>query len=78
MQPLFSIPLATKDAMHAINLTSASGAPGILKVTQTIVDHMKKVPEVSGKTAGTADFSAVYGVVRTEAGLEFDNRNVSK
>lgn len=71
--PLFSVPLATKDAMHAINLASSSGAPGILKVTQAIVDHMKKVPEVSGKKAKAADFTAVYGVVRTEAGLEFDN-----
>ncbi|KAF8457771.1 hypothetical protein BGX38DRAFT_726478 [Terfezia claveryi] len=72
-EPLFSVPLATKDAMHAINLAAASGAPGILKVTQAIVDHMKKVPEVSGKKADNADFAAVYGVVRTEAGLEFDN-----
>jgi len=33
----FSIPLATKDATHAINLASASGA---LKITQAIIDHM--------------------------------------
>jgi len=78
IQPLFSVPLAAKDATHAINLAAASGAPGILKVTQAMVDNMKKVPEISGKQAERADFAAVYGVVRAEAGLEFDNGSLSK
>ncbi|KAF8429555.1 hypothetical protein EV426DRAFT_713473 [Tirmania nivea] len=49
----------------AINLAAASGAPGILKVTQTMVAHIKKVPEVSGRKA-------------EEAGLEFDNGSFGK
>lgn len=40
--------------------------------------HMEKVPEVAGKPAEKADFAAVYGVVRTEAGLDFDNGSLRK
>ena len=64
-----------KDANHAIDLASAAGAHGILKVTQTIVDHMKQLPEAVGRPADKIDYSAVYGAVRVEAGLDFDNRN---
>jgi len=34
---------------------------------------MEKIPSLSGKIPEKNDFAAVYGVVRTEAGLEFDN-----
>jgi len=77
-EPMFSIPNATKDATHALNLAAAAGAPGILKITQTIVDHMKQVPTVSMKPAEKTDYTAVYGVVRVEAGLDFDNGSSGK
>lgn len=70
--------MAMKDANHALNLASAAGAPGILKVTQVIVDHMKQLPAAVGRPADKIDYSAVYGVLRTEAGLNFDIRNTEK
>ena len=42
------------------------------------MEHMKKTPDVTGKPAEKIDFSAVYGVVRREAGLEFDNGSLNK
>ena len=61
-----------KDANHALDQASAAGAPGILKVTQTIVDHMKQLQATVGRPADKIDYSAIYGVVRMEAGLDFD------
>ena len=70
--------MAMKDASHALNLASAAGAPGILKVTQTIVDHMNQLPATIGRPAEKIDYSAVYGVVRVEAGLDFNNGSTNK
>ena len=45
-----------------------------MKVTKVTVDHLKLAPEKIGRPREKVDAASIYGVVRTEAGLDFDNR----
>ncbi|KAF8456033.1 hypothetical protein BDZ91DRAFT_786275 [Kalaharituber pfeilii] len=74
-EPLFSVPLALKDVNHALKLALASGCPDVLKITKTLEEHLEKVSAAAGdgRPAENCDFAGVYGVVRTDAGLPFDN-----
>lgn len=67
--PLFAVDLARKDAGHAIRLAGSVGVD--LKIAKVADDHLKVVKEVVGEKG---DLPAIYGAVRKESGLEFDNR----
>lgn len=68
-EPLFQAKLARKDAGHARSLAQSCGAkmPG-LEVADA---HLKSVVEHAGDKG---DIAGIYGAVRAEAGLKFENK----
>lgn len=69
-EPLFQAELARKDARHAKSLASACGAS--MKGLEVADEHMKAVVEHAG---GKGDIAGLYGAVRKESGLRFENGN---
>ncbi|KAK0641626.1 NAD binding domain of 6-phosphogluconate dehydrogenase-domain-containing protein [Cercophora newfieldiana] len=67
--PLFAVDLARKDARHAMSLAKAAGAP--VPNTELADSHLVKVKEHAGELG---DFAGIYGVVRKEAGLPYENK----
>lgn len=66
--PLFAVDLARKDAGHALSLAEASGVR--LKNVETADAHLAQVKEYAGEKG---DIAGIYGAVRMEAGLKFEN-----
>jgi 3-hydroxyisobutyrate dehydrogenase-like beta-hydroxyacid dehydrogenase len=72
-EPLFQIDLARKDARHANDLAQKSGVKlGILEVVDRHFEIVKSVMGQRGDVAG------LYGAVRKESGLEFENGEKSE
>ncbi|KAI4237327.1 MAG: hypothetical protein LQ349_001935 [Xanthoria aureola] len=67
-EPLFAVDLARKDAKHAQRLAEASGMN--LKDVEVADGHLSHVQEHMGKKG---DIAGIYGAVRTESGLKFEN-----
>ncbi|KAF2111120.1 6-phosphogluconate dehydrogenase-like protein NAD-binding protein [Lophiotrema nucula] len=69
-EPLFHVDLARKDARHALNLAEKNGVytPG-LKVAE---GNLGKVKEHLGDKG---DIPSIYGAVRKESGLRFENKD---
>lgn len=67
-EPLFAVDLARKDARHAKSLAEAAGAR--LRNVETGDAHLAEVKEHAG---AKGDISGIYGAVRKEAGLKFEN-----
>lgn len=67
-EPLFAVDLARKDARHAKSLAEAAGAR--LRNVETGDAHLAQVKEHAG---AKGDISGIYGAVRKEAGLKFEN-----
>jgi 3-hydroxyisobutyrate dehydrogenase-like beta-hydroxyacid dehydrogenase len=67
-EPLFAVDLARKDAKHAKNLAKASGAQ--MKSVEVADMHLAAVKEHMGERG---DIAGIYGAVRQEAGLKFEN-----
>jgi len=66
--PLFAIDLARKDARHIMSLAKASGTR--LQNAETADAHLAKVKEHAGEKG---DIAGIYGAVRQEAGLKYEN-----
>ena len=67
-EPLFGVDLARKDAKHALSLASAAGAK--MKNVEVADAHLGAVQEHMGSKG---DIAGIYGAVRQEAGLKFEN-----
>lgn len=67
-EPLFAVDLARKDAKHAKDLAEASGVR--IKVVEIADMHLTAVKEHMGERG---DIAGIYGAVREEAGLKFEN-----
>ncbi|KAM0557937.1 hypothetical protein ACHAPJ_005101 [Fusarium lateritium] len=67
-EPLFAVDLARKDAGHALSLAKAAGVP--LQNMQTVKAHLDQAKEHAGDKA---DMAGIYGAVRKEAGLKYEN-----
>lgn len=68
-EPLFHIDLARKDARHAKALADASGSSvKMLDVGRVRLDDVKE------HLGDKGDIPSVYGVVRKESGLDFENK----
>jgi 3-hydroxyisobutyrate dehydrogenase-like beta-hydroxyacid dehydrogenase len=67
-EPLFSVDGARKDVRHALNLASASGTRA--RQLETGADHLEMVKKACGEKG---DLAGVYGAVRLESGLKFEN-----
>ncbi|PGH27949.1 hypothetical protein AJ80_00203 [Polytolypa hystricis UAMH7299] len=68
-EPLFAVDLARKDVRHAIDMAGQVGAR--MKGTELVDEHLKEVKKEKGEKG---DIAAIYGVVRKEAGMKFENK----
>lgn len=69
-EPLFHVDLARKDARHAMDLADKAGASvPALKVAEA---HLKQVKDHLGDKG---DIPSIYGAVRQESGLKFENKD---
>ncbi|KEY70857.1 hypothetical protein S7711_00702 [Stachybotrys chartarum IBT 7711] len=67
-EPLFGVDLARKDARHAQALGTAAGVR--LQNVEVADAHLAQIQEHSGSSG---DISGIYGAVRKESGLRFEN-----
>ncbi|TVY29502.1 putative oxidoreductase [Lachnellula hyalina] len=67
-EPLFAVDLARKDARHAMKLAEDAGTR--LKDLEVADAHLEQVKKHQGEAG---DIAAIYGAVRQEAGLKFEN-----
>jgi len=67
-EPLFAVDLARKDARHAMALAKAAGTH--LKDVEVADAHLAQVKDHMGEKG---DIAAIYGAVRKEGGLKFEN-----
>lgn len=68
-EPLFAVDLVKKDTSHVIALAKFTGTK--LKAVELVDAHLTVVKDHMG-TRG--DLTSIYGAVRKEAGLTFENR----
>ncbi|KAH8809194.1 NAD binding domain of 6-phosphogluconate dehydrogenase-domain-containing protein [Xylogone sp. PMI_703] len=67
-QPLFAVDLARKDARHAMTLAKETGTR--LRAVEVEEAHLTQVKAHMG---ARGDLTSIYGAVRIEAGLNFEN-----
>ncbi|QDS69417.1 hypothetical protein FKW77_005151 [Venturia effusa] len=67
-EPLFAVDLARKDARHAMALAKTSGCR--MKNVEVADSHLADVKAEMGERG---DISSIYGAVRKEGGLPFNN-----
>ncbi|KAL4902299.1 hypothetical protein BDW74DRAFT_169532 [Aspergillus multicolor] len=67
-EPLFAVDLARKDARHAMDMAGRVGAR--MKGVELADGCMAKAKEHMGERG---DVAGIYGAVRQEAGMEFEN-----
>jgi 3-hydroxyisobutyrate dehydrogenase-like beta-hydroxyacid dehydrogenase len=67
-EPLFGVDLARKDARHAMALAEAAGTR--LKALEVADAHLAQVQKHTGEKG---DIAGIYGAVRQEGGLKFEN-----
>ena len=65
---LFGVDLARKDAGHAFTMAKVAGVP--LKVLEVADAHLAAVQKHCGSGG---DIAGIYGAVRQESGLPFEN-----
>jgi 3-hydroxyisobutyrate dehydrogenase-like beta-hydroxyacid dehydrogenase len=66
--PLFPVDLAKKDARHALSLAEACGVR--MRNLEVADAHLDQVKEHDGEKG---DIAGIYGTVRAEAGLKYEN-----
>jgi len=67
--PLFAVDLARKDARHAMSLAKAAGTK--IPNVELADSHLVQLKEHAGEKG---DFAGIYGVLRVEAGLKYENK----
>jgi 3-hydroxyisobutyrate dehydrogenase-like beta-hydroxyacid dehydrogenase len=68
-EPLFSADNARKDARHAMNLAKDAGVE--LRLAKQGDEYLKILADHAGGAKG--DIAGIYGAVRKESGLKFEN-----
>ncbi|TFK51383.1 hypothetical protein OE88DRAFT_1659362 [Heliocybe sulcata] len=68
-EPLFAVDLARKDAKHALSLAQASGTR--IRSTEVADSHLEMVQKQMGSKG---DIAGIYGAIRQESGLPFENQ----
>ncbi|KAJ4291873.1 hypothetical protein N0V90_009769 [Kalmusia sp. IMI 367209] len=68
-EPLFHVDLARKDARHALDLATKTGSS--MPALNVAEQHLVKVKEHLGDRG---DIPSIYGAVRQESGLKFENK----
>ncbi|KAI9843218.1 MAG: hypothetical protein M1838_002731 [Thelocarpon superellum] len=67
-EPLFAVDLARKDAGHALKIARDAGAQ--MKAVEVADAHLAQVKEHAGEKG---DIAGIYGAVRKESGLNYEN-----
>ena len=67
-EPLFAVDLARKDVKHALDLAASVGTK--MKAVEVVDAHLAAVKEHMG---AKGDIASIYGAVRQESGLKFEN-----
>lgn len=67
-EPLFAVDLARKDARHAMDLAKTHGVR--MRDVEVADKHLEEVQKHMGSRG---DIAGIYGAVRKESGLEFEN-----
>ena len=67
-EPLFAVDLARKDARHALDLAKRSGSR--MREVELADEYLAQVKEHQGVEG---DIASMYGAVRQEVGLRFEN-----
>ena len=75
-RPRSDLTLAIKDVGHGIESAKEAGAK--LKVADMTTEHLLEAKKWAEREGRTLDSSAVYGVVRQDAGLDFENKVVKE
>ncbi|KAI8630578.1 NAD binding domain of 6-phosphogluconate dehydrogenase-domain-containing protein [Xylariaceae sp. FL1651] len=68
-EPLFSADNARKDASHAMDLAKSAGME--LQLMKKVDDYLEVLADHAGGSKG--DIAGVYGAVRKQSGLKFEN-----
>jgi 3-hydroxyisobutyrate dehydrogenase-like beta-hydroxyacid dehydrogenase len=68
-EPLFAVDLARKDARHAMNLAKENGCR--MRQVEVADEYLKVVKEHKGEKG---DIAGIYGAVRVQGGLKYDNQ----
>jgi 3-hydroxyisobutyrate dehydrogenase-like beta-hydroxyacid dehydrogenase len=74
--PWSNLDLALKDADHAIECAAAVGTR--LPVGEVVLDNLRRAKVFSQEQDRQLDSAASYGIIRCDAGLDFDNEFVKK
>lgn len=72
-QPMVEVSKARKLTAHVLELAKSTGTS--VKAYEAAVEHLKVVEDHAG---GNADINGIYGAVRLESGLPYENRNPSE
>jgi 3-hydroxyisobutyrate dehydrogenase-like beta-hydroxyacid dehydrogenase len=76
-QPWSNLDLGLKDVGHGISLAEDAGVK--LEVGEVVLAHMKRAKEYAVTQGDRGmDSSSLYGVVRQDAGLDFETERVKK
>jgi len=67
-EPLFGVDLARKDAKHALSLANACGVK--MRDVEVADAHLADVQKAQGSKG---DIAGIYGAVRQESGLKYEN-----
>jgi 3-hydroxyisobutyrate dehydrogenase-like beta-hydroxyacid dehydrogenase len=73
-RPWSEVGLAIKDVTHGINLAEESGCR--LLVGELALKHLKEAKEWGDAAQRVLDSTSIYGIVRKEAGLDFESEVV--
>ncbi|KAJ5190067.1 hypothetical protein N7472_009081 [Penicillium cf. griseofulvum] len=74
--PWSNLDLALKDADHALECAVAVGTR--LPVGEVVLENLKRAKVFSQEQDRQLDSAASYGIIRCDAGLDFDNESVKK
>ncbi|KAB8209890.1 hypothetical protein BDV34DRAFT_210035 [Aspergillus parasiticus] len=74
--PWSNLDLALKDVGHAMDCAAASGTN--LRVGEVALDHLRRAKAFSEEQERDLDSAASYGVIRRDAGLDFENEAVKR
>lgn len=75
-RPWSDLNLAVKDVGHGVRVAEENGCQ--LHVGETVLSHLKQAQKVGEEKGRALDSSSLYGVLREEAGLDFESEVVKR
>lgn len=75
-RPWSDLNLAVKDVGHGVSVAEENGCR--LPVGETVLEHLKRAQQVGADKGRALDSSSLYGVLREDAGLDFESDAVKR